>query len=93
MTARTCCGLNHGRTVLYPMLTATAYDTHVDQLFGRLQQLCRILKAKSIPYRIVGGLAVFIHVSERDPIRARLTADVGAAVRRQDLPAVIAARG
>jgi hypothetical protein len=79
--------------VLHPMLTATAYDTHVEQLFDRVQQLHRILDAKGIPYRIVGGLAVFIHVSERDPVRARLTADVDAAIRRQDLPAVIAAAG
>jgi hypothetical protein len=75
------------------MLTATAYDTHVEQLFDRVQQLHRILKAAGIRYRIVGGLAVFIHVSERDPIRARLTADVDAAIRREDLPAVIAAAG
>lgn len=75
------------------MLTARAYDVHVEQLFDRVQQLHRILKAAGIPYRIVGGLAVFIHVSERDPIRARLTADVDAAIRRDDLPAVIAAAG
>lgn len=78
---------------LDPMLTATAYDTHVEQLFDRVQQLHRILKAAGIPYRIVGGLAVFIHVAERDPVRARLTADVHAAIRREDLPAVIAAAG
>lgn len=73
------------------MLTATAYDTHVEQLFDRVQQLHRILQAASIPYRIVGGLAVFIHVFERDPIRARLTADVDAAIRREHLPVVIRA--
>ncbi len=73
------------------MLTATAYDTHVEQLFERLQQLHRILSTAGIPYRIVGGLAVFIHVSERDPLRARLTSDVDAAIYRKDLPAVLAA--
>ena len=44
-----------------------------------------------VPYRIVGGMAVFIHVFERDPLRARLTADMDAAIARSSLPAVIAA--
>ncbi len=76
------------------MLTATAYDTHVEQLFERVQQLHSLLTTARVPYRIVGGLAVFIHVYERDPLRARLTSDVDAAVDRDHLPAVIeAARG
>lgn len=73
------------------MLTATAYDTHVEQLFERLQQLHSLLTAAAVPYRIVGGLAVFIHVSERDPLRARLTPDVDAAIHRDRLPEVIEA--
>lgn len=73
------------------MLTATAYDAHVEQLFERVQQLHSLLTAAEVPYRIVGGLAVFIHVSERDPLRARLTADVDAAINREHLPAVIEA--
>jgi phage gp16-like protein len=36
-------------------------------------------------------MAVFIHVFERDPLRARLTSDVDAAIDRVDLPSVIAA--
>jgi hypothetical protein len=73
------------------MLTATAYDTHVEQLFERIQQLHSLLTGAGVPYRIVGGLAVFIHVSERDPLRARLTSDVDAAVHREHLPAIIEA--
>ncbi len=73
------------------MLTATAYDIHVEQLFAQVQKLHSLLTDAGIPYRIVGGLAVFIHVLERDPLRARLTADVDAAIRREDLPAVIEA--
>ena len=34
-------------------------------------------------------MAIFIYVSERDPLRARLTADVDAAIHRQSLPLVI----
>jgi hypothetical protein len=71
------------------MLTAAAYDIHVEQLFARIQQFHSLLTAAGVPYRLVGGLAVFIHVSERDPLRARLTSDVDAAILRADLPAVI----
>ena len=73
------------------MLTATAYDVHVDQLFDKLRQLHRLLSDAGVSYRIVGGLAVFIHVFERDPVRARLTPDVNAAIMREHLPAVVSA--
>lgn len=73
------------------MLTATAYDTHVEQLFDKVRQLHALFSAAGIPYRIVGGMAVFFHVSARDPIRGRLTADVDAGIRREDLPAILAA--
>ncbi len=36
-------------------------------------------------------MAVFIHVFDREPIKARLTSDVDAAVDRTDLPRIIAA--
>ncbi len=71
------------------MLTATAYDTHKDQIFDRIKQLHSLLTAAAIPYRIVGGMAVFIHVFEKDPLRARLTADVDAAIHRDRLPMLI----
>lgn len=73
------------------MLTATAYDTHVEQLFERISRLHSVLTAAGVPYRIIGGVAVFIHVSERDPLRARMTADVDAAIQRDDLAAAIEA--
>lgn len=73
------------------MLTATAYDTHVEQLFDRLRQFHRILTTAGVPYRVVGGLAVFMHVSQRDPLRARVTSDIDAGIDRADLPAIIEA--
>lgn len=73
------------------MLTALAYDTHVEQLFDRIQQLHALLTTAGIPYRIVGGMAVFIHVFERDPLRARLTSDVDAAIDRPNLSSVFEA--
>jgi len=73
------------------MLTATAWDAHVEQLFDRVRQLHKLLTTANIPYRIVGGMGVFFHVAERDPIRARLTADVDAAIARDHLASVIEA--
>src|SRR5271165_3766128 len=73
------------------MLTAAAYDIHVEQLFERMRRFHEALSAAGIPYRIIGGLAVFIHVFEQEPIKARLTSDVDAAIARADLPRVIEA--
>lgn len=73
------------------MLTAAAYDIHVEQLLEKMRRFHATLTAVGIPYRIIGGLAVFIHVFEKDPLRARLTNDVDAAVDRSDLPRIKAA--
>jgi hypothetical protein len=73
------------------MLTATAYTTHAEQLFDRIRQFHSMLTAAGIPCRIVGGMAVFIHVFERDPLRARLTSDIDVAIDRPHLPSVIEA--
>lgn len=73
------------------MLTAAAYDIHVEQLLEKMRRFHAALSAVEIPYRIIGGLAVFIHVFEKDPLKARLTSDVDAAVNRSDLSRIKAA--
>jgi len=73
------------------MLTAAAYDIHVEQLLERMQRLHAALTVAGIPYRVVGGMAVFIHVFGRDSMKARLTEDVDAGVFRTDLPRIIEA--
>jgi len=73
------------------MLTAAAYDIHVEQLLARMHRFHEALTAAAIPYRIVGGLATFIHVYAQDSGKARLTDDVDAAVERTDLPRIVAA--
>lgn len=73
------------------MLTITAYDRHVEQLFDIVRRLAQALGRAGIEYRVVGGVAVFLHVSERDPLAARLTRDVDIAVDRRDLAAIAAA--
>jgi hypothetical protein len=72
------------------MLTAAAYDIYVEQLLDRMRRFHAALSAAGIPYRIVGGMAVFVHVVERDQMAARLTNDVDAAVNRGDLNRIAA---
>jgi hypothetical protein len=67
------------------MITAKALDTHVEQLFTLLERLHAALTDAGIEYRVIGGMAVFFQVSERDPEAARLTRDVDIAVDRRDL--------
>lgn len=73
------------------MTTITAYDRHVQQLFDTIDRLARALARASVEYRVVGGVAVFLHVHERDPLAARSTRDVDVAVDRRDLDAIIQA--
>jgi hypothetical protein len=71
------------------MPTITGYDRHVEQLRDTVQRLARALTRAGVEYRVVGGLAVFFHVHDRDPGAARSTRDVDVAVDRARLQAVI----
>ena len=73
------------------MLTAAAYDIHVNQLLERMRKFHACMDRAGIPYRIIGGMATFIQIFERDPHAGRLTDDVDAAVNRSDLDAIIRA--
>jgi hypothetical protein len=67
------------------MITATAVDQHVQQLFDVLERLHSAFTGAKIEYRIIGGLAIFLQISERSHDAARLTRDVDVAVDRKDL--------
>ena len=67
------------------MITVAAYDRHVEQLFELMRRLHAALTKAKVDYRIVGGMAVFFQVSERDPDAARLTRDVDVAIDRSDI--------
>jgi hypothetical protein len=73
------------------MITVAAYDMHVEQLFEKMKRLHAALDAAGIPYRVVGGVAVFLHVYKRDPGKARMTQDVDVAVDRDELRKIAAA--
>lgn len=73
------------------MLTIAAYDQHMKQLFDVLSRLARAFAQAGIDYRVVGGVAVFLHVHERDPLAARATRDLDVAVERAQLAAIVEA--
>lgn len=73
------------------MITVAAYDQHVEQLFEKISRFHRALSEAGIPYRIIGGMAVFLHVSARDADNARLTRDVDVAIDRGQLAKIVAA--
>jgi hypothetical protein len=67
------------------VLTITAYDAHLEQLFEIMNRVTAALTRAGIEYRIVGGLAVFLHVATKDPLAARATRDIDIAVDRDAL--------
>jgi len=70
------------------MITVAAYDRHVEHLFESVRRLHAALTKAKADYRIVGGMAVFFQVSERDPDAARLTRDVNVVIDGSDLQRV-----
>jgi hypothetical protein len=63
----------------------------VGQLFDVLNRLVKAFSEARIEYRLVGGVAVFLHVQERDSLAARMTRDIDIAVDRRDLNSIAAA--
>jgi hypothetical protein len=57
----------------------------VEQLFDVLNRVSSALREAEIEYRIIGGIAVYLHVSERDELAARMTRDIDLSVNRRDL--------
>jgi len=71
------------------VLTIEALDRHVEQLFETVRRVVAALSRAGIAYRVIGGVAVYLHVNERDPLAARMTRDVDVAVDRAQLQAII----
>ncbi len=70
------------------MITIRAYDMHVEQLFEKLRRIHRALSEAGIPYRVVGGVAVFFHVDARDSGCGRMTRDIDVMVDPARIDAV-----
>ena len=73
------------------MLANTIFEDAVEKIFDVTKRFAAALEAAAIPYRVVGGLAVFVHINARDPMAARLTKDVDVAIDRKNLDAIRAA--
>lgn len=71
------------------MITVAAYDIHVEQLLEKMRRLHGALTEARIPYRVIGGMAVFFQVSAKDADKARLTRDVDVAIDRGHLARVV----
>lgn len=67
------------------MLANTLFYAEVDQLLNVVDRLRGLMDEAGIPYELVGGMAVFLHVRSVSEENARLTNDVDVAIRRADL--------
>jgi len=73
------------------VLANTIFEDAVEKIFDVTKRFAGALEGAAIPYRVVGGLAVFVHVDGRNPMAARLTKDVDVAIDRKNLDAIRAA--
>jgi len=67
------------------------FEKRVDQLFDLAELVERVFASAALEYRVVGGLAVYLYVEEREPDAGRLTKDIDIAVRREDLQKIATA--
>ena len=63
----------------------TLFEERLFDLVGILHKIAHTLTDEGIPYELIGGLAVLIHVEEANPEHSTLTRDIDLMVRRADL--------
>lgn len=73
------------------MLSIGIVDKHTRWLMDLARGLCGASNNAGTNYRMVGGMAVYLHLDMLDPIAARLTPGVDFAIQRDDLQRVIEA--
>jgi len=66
----------------------TLFEERLFDLVGVLHKMAQALSEAGIPYELIGGLAVLVHVEEADPEHTTLTRDVDLMIRREDLERV-----
>ncbi len=66
------------------------FEERLFELVGTFQRLSRPLDIAGVPYELVGGLAVFLHVENADSTHSSLTRDIDVLISRIDMPRVIA---
>jgi hypothetical protein len=67
------------------------YIMAMDAVTDRLERITRALEESGVPYALVGGQAVALWVSTRDPAAVRTTKDVDILLPKEDLPLARAA--
>jgi len=66
------------------------FEERLFNLVGILRKITDPLEAACVPYEVIGGLAVLIHVEEADPEQSVLTRDIDILIDRSNLQRVIA---
>ncbi len=66
----------------------TFFEARVEQLFALAELVERAFASAGLDYRVIGGLATYLYVEEREPDAGRLTKDIDIVVRREDLAAI-----
>jgi hypothetical protein len=66
----------------------TISDNVVDQILAVAKRFARALEESQISYRIVGGLACYLHVHDVNSMPASITSNVDIAILRSDAEAV-----
>jgi len=69
------------------MLSFESVDFAFAQMVESARRATSELSGAGIPHRVVGGVAVFLHVDQVEPIAARLTPDVDLAVQADNVAA------
>jgi hypothetical protein len=63
----------------------TLFEERLFDLVGVLHKIAQVLSEADVPYELIGGLAVLVHVEEVNPELTTLTRDVDLMIRREDL--------
>ena len=63
----------------------TLFEERLFALVGTLERIAQPLAAEKIPYELIGGGAVMVHVNRREPSAVRNTKDLDIMIRRADL--------
>jgi hypothetical protein len=63
----------------------TVFEERLFDLVGVLHKIAQVLSEAGVPYELIGGLAVLVHVEEVNPELTALTRDVDLMIRREDL--------
>lgn len=83
--ARLKAGIANQPMMAMAMFVNTFFEERVEQLFDLAELVERVFSSAGLEYRIIGGLATYLYVEEKEPEAGRLTRDVDIAVRREDL--------